>query len=131
MLRIAQFIAALFVIVFSVAAGAAIFFPDAVGAASGFNPTSDYGITNIRTLGAPLLMMAVVTAIGAYTRQWILLFPATIYFLFNGLTRVLSLFNEQYDDVMLRGLFLTFGLFTLAIFVLKTFRRAEKQPAIG
>ncbi|WDE09544.1 hypothetical protein [Thalassomonas haliotis] len=129
MLRIAQLISILFVGVLSTAAIAAIFFPGSVGAASGFNPTSDYGLTNIRTLGAPLLMMAVVTAVAAYSRKWLFLLPATLYFLFNGLTRVISLFNEQYDEVMLRGLFLTFGLFLLATWVLKMFYQAEKSTA--
>ena len=123
MTRIAQLVSVLFVVIFTVASMAAIFFPQNVGAASGFNPTSDYGLTNIRTLGAPLLMMAVVTAYGAYTRKWMLIIPASMYFLFNGLTRVLSVFNEQYDDVMLRGLFLTFTLFVTSLWVIKRFRQ--------
>jgi len=128
MLRIAQFISILFVIIFTAAAIPVIFFPEFLGGISGFNPISDYGLTNIRTLGAPLLMMAIMTSIGAYTRNWLFLLPATIYFPLNGLTRVLSLFNEQYDVVMLRGLFLTFGLFILAIWVVKTFRVTENNP---
>lgn len=123
MLRIAQIIAYLFVFIFSAAAFAAIFAPQTIGTASGFNPVSDYGLTNIRTLGAPLLMMAVVTAWGAYTKKPLLLVPAAMYFLFNGLTRVISLFNEQFDPVMYRGLGLTFILFALAIFVLKKFKQ--------
>jgi len=129
MLRIAQFIAALFVLIFTAASISTIFFPQTVGAASGFNPLSDYGLTNIRTLGAPLLMMAVITGLGIYRQQSILLLPATIYFLFNGTTRVISLFNEQYDPIMLRGLLLTFVLFSLATWVLKIFRQAEHNVA--
>ena len=125
MTRIAQLISVLFVLVFSTAAIAIIFFPQSMATASGFNPTSDYGLTNVRTLGAPLLMMAVVTAYGAFRKQWIVLVPASMYFLFNGLTRVISAFNEQYDDVMLRGLVLTFSLFALSLWVIKQFRQHD------
>ncbi len=128
MTRIAQFISILFALVFVTAAIAIIFFPQAMGVASGFNPTTDYGLTNIRTLGAPLLMMAIVTGYGAYRKKWMLLLPATMYFLFNGLTRVLSLFNEQYDQVMLRGLVFTFTLFAIALWVIKQFRKNDHLP---
>lgn len=128
MFRIAQVLSSIFVIIFTAASMSAIFFPETLGAASGFNPTSDYGLTNIRTLGAPLLMMAIVTAVGIYAKNWIYLVPASMYFLFNGSTRVISLFNEQYDDVMLRGLFLTFGLFVVSLWVLKQFRQVQNRP---
>lgn len=127
MTRIAQLISVLFVLIFSTAAIAIIFFPQSA-TASGFNPTSDYGLTNVRTLGAPLLMMALVTAYGAFSKKWMVLVPASMYFLFNGLTRVISAFNEQYDDVMLRGLVLTFLLFAFSLWVIKQFRQCD--PAL-
>lgn len=126
MIRIAQLFSALFVLIFSAAAVGPIFFPAELGEISGFNPINDYGLTNIRTLGAPLLMMAVMTAIAVYTKRWVFLLPATIYFVSNGLTRVLSLFNEQYDSVMIRGLVITFALFGLALWSIAQFYKENQ-----
>ncbi|MCK0068171.1 hypothetical protein [Kordiimonas laminariae] len=127
MLRFAQLLSGLFVLVLGTSALTLIFAPDAVNLAAGFNANTDYGFTNMRTLGAPLLSIALITAIGALKKDWILLLPASLYFLFNGSARVVSLFNEQYDPVMLRGLLLTFGLFALSQLALQIFRRATKK----
>ncbi|WP_020412878.1 hypothetical protein [Microbulbifer variabilis] len=125
MIRFAQIISTIFVFIFTSAAIACIFFPGSISEASGFNAVSDYGLTNVRTLGAPLLMLAVVTAIGTFRRDWIILVPASLYFLFNGLTRVLSLLQEQYDPIMIRGLILTFVLFSLSLVVIYIFRKSK------
>ena len=127
MIRIAQLLSICFTLIFLIAASASLFFPEKIGQASGFNPISDYGLTNIRTLGAPLLSLAVVTFLSLLRKDWILLLPASLYFLFNGSARVLSLFNEQYDPIMLRGLMLTFGLFILSQLALHTFRIKYRQ----
>jgi|GEM_PF-3002663 len=126
MVRLANIIASLFVIIFSAAGITATFFPQILGNTSGFNPISDYGLTNIRTLGAPLLMMAAISAYAIFAKNWILLAPACIYFLFNGMTRLISLFNEEYDPVMLRGIILTFSLFLLASWVIKTLKASQE-----
>ncbi|WP_299494390.1 hypothetical protein [uncultured Shewanella sp.] len=127
MIRIAQLLSLCFTLIFLIAASASLFFPETIGQASGFNPISDYGLTNIRTLGAPLLSLAVVTSLALLRKDWILLLPASLYFLFNGSARVISLFNEQYDPIMLRGLMLTFGLFILSQLALHTFRIKYRQ----
>lgn len=125
MQRVAQVFALLFATIFAVAAVSAIFFPANLGEASGFNPTSDYGLTNVRTLGAPLLMLAVVTAFGAFRKDWIMIVPASLYFFFNGSSRVVSLIFEQYDPIMIRGLLLTFGLFSLSQLVIYILRKTQ------
>ena len=104
-------------------------FPAAINETAGFNAVTDYGFTNLRTLGAPTLSLAIITAIGAYRREWLLLLPASMYFFLNGSARVISLFVEQYDPVMLRGLVLTFGLFVLSQIALHIFRLAESGQA--
>ncbi|TDF38230.1 hypothetical protein EYS14_11085 [Alteromonadaceae bacterium M269] len=127
MLRIAQALSILFVAIFVAASMTSIFLPETLGQASGFNPTTDYGLTNVRTLGAPLLSLAIITLLGARRKEWLLLLPASLYFFFNGSARVISLFFEQYDPVMLRGLVLTFGLFVLSQIALHTFRLSKKE----
>lgn len=132
MQRLAQAFAFIFAIIFTIAAISAIFFPVSLSDASGFNPTSDYGITNVRTLGAPLLMLTVVTAFGAFRKDWIMIVPASLYFFFNGSSRIVSLVFEQYDPIMIRGLLLTFGLFVLSqlvIYILRKTRAANMKTS--
>ena len=123
MLRFAQALCVLFVLIFLSASVSTIFFPRRFSDASGFNPTTDYAITNVRTLGAPLLSFAIVTTLGIVRRSWLLLLPASLYFLFNALARVISVLSEGYEPVMLRGLLLTFGLFALSQVAIYAFRR--------
>ena len=125
MLRFAQALSLLFVVIFLAASVTAMFFPQRISDASGFNPTTNYAITNVRTLGAPLMSFAVVTTLGIVRRSWLLLLPGSLYFLFNGAARVVSLLTEGYEPVMLRGLLLTFGLFALSQVAIYIFRRPE------
>ncbi|TQV87588.1 hypothetical protein [Aliikangiella coralliicola] len=127
MIRFAQVLSAIFVVILLSAAITSIFFPEAINAAGGFNVTTDYGKTNLRTLGAPLLSLAIITIFAIYRKEWLLLLPASLYFFFNGSARVISLFNEQYDPVMIRGLVFTFSLFVLSQVALHIFRRASKD----
>lgn len=90
---------------------------------SGFNAMSNYGFTNLRTLGAPTLSLAIITAIGAYRKEWLLILPASLYFGFNFLARLLSTVVEWYEPVMLFGLLMTFTLFILSQVALYTFRK--------
>ena len=129
MIRFAQSLSVLFVFVLGVAGVTAMLFPSAINETAGFNAVTDYGFTNLRTLGAPTLSLAIITAIGAYRREWLLLLPASMYFFLNGSARVISLFVEQYDPVMLRGLVLTFGLFALSQIALHILRLAENKQA--
>ena len=125
MTRFAQFLSGLFVLVLGSAALTTIFFPDVINAPSGFNATTNYGFTNLRTLGAPTLSLAIITAIGAYRKEWLLLLPASMYFLFNWSARVISTFVEGYEPTMLLGLVFTFTLFVLSQVALHTFRRQQ------
>lgn len=125
MIRLAQFLSALFVIILGSAALTSIFSPMTIVEPSGFDVVSDYGITNLRTLGAPTLSLAIITAIGVIRKEWLLILPASMYFFFNFSARLISVFVEQYDPIMLRGLLLTFVLFVLSQVALHIFRRTE------
>lgn len=125
MIRFAQFLSAVFVLVLGGAGLTTMFSPMSINEASGFVAVSDYGITNLRTLGAPTLALAIITGIGLIRRDWLLILPASMYFFFNGSARVVSLFSEQYDPIMIRGLILTFGLFLLSQIALHIFRKAN------
>lgn len=131
MLRFAQFLSILFVLILGGAGITAIFFPLSINEAAGFNALSDYGITNLRTLGAPTLSLAIITAISLIRKDWLLILPASMYFLFNGSSRLISVFEEGYDPIMLRGLLLTFALFTLSQIALHIFRKAKKDNLVA
>lgn len=126
MIRFAQALALLFVLILGGAGLTTILSPLSINEPSGFNAVTDYAITNLRTLGAPTLALAVITAIGAIRKEWLLLLPASMYFLFNGSARLISVFAEGYDPIMLRGLMLTFTLFALSQIALHIIRRADK-----
>jgi len=125
MIRFAQVLSAVFVLVLGGAGITTMLSPMSINEATGFVAISDYGITNLRTLGAPTLALALITAIGLVRKDWLLILPASMYFFFNGSARVISLFAEQYDPIMVRGLILTFGLFALSQVALHIFRKAQ------
>ena len=125
MIRVAQFLSLLFVLILGSAGLTTMLFPIHINEPSGFNAATDYGFTNLRTLGAPTLSLAIITAIGAIRKEWILVLPASMYFFLNGTARLISVFVEGYEPVMLRGLMLTFGLFLLSQIALHIFKRAS------
>lgn len=125
MIRIAQILSGLFVLVLGSAGLLTIFSPEHINEPSGFNAVTDYGFTNLRTLGAPTLALAITTLIGAVRKDWLLILPASMYFLFNASARIISVFAEGYEPIMLRGMMLTLGLFALSQIALHVFRRAQ------
>lgn len=127
MTKLAQLLSGIFVLVLGSAALVTMLFPAIINEPSGFNAISNYGFTNLRTLGAPTLSLAVITAIGAYRKEWLLLLPASMYFGFNFLARLLSTVVEGYEPVMLFGLLMTLTLFTLSQIALHSFRKASKE----
>ncbi len=123
MTRFAQILCVLFVVVLGGAGLSTIFNPVGFAEPTGFNPVGNYGLTNIRTLGAPTLSLAIITAIAALRKEWLLVLPASLYFLFNLSARTISVFVEGYEPIMLRGLLLTSVLFILSQVALNIFRR--------
>jgi len=126
MIRIAQILSGLFVLILGSAALVTMLFPAVINEPSGFNAVTNYGFTNLRTLGAPTLSLAVITAIGAYRKEWLLLLPASLYFGFNFSARVISTIIEGYEPTMLFGLIMTFTLFVLSQVALHGFRKTSQ-----
>ncbi|NTS76307.1 hypothetical protein HR060_05440 [Catenovulum sp. SM1970] len=126
MIRFAQLLSGVFVLVLGSAGLVTMFAPEVINQPSGFNAISNYGFTNLRTLGAPTLSLAIITLIGAIRKDWLLILPASMYFFLNGSARVISTVIEGYEPIMLTGLIFTFGLFTLSQIALHIFRRQAK-----
>ena len=127
--RAAQILAGLFVLVLVAASVSNMFNPANVAETAGFNPTSNYGLTNMRTLGAPTLRSAIITAIGIYSKEWMLILPAAMYFGFNLTARLISIAVEGFEPVMVRGLGITSTLFILALVAVYLFNRIKAQTA--
>ncbi|WHI46978.1 hypothetical protein ACJJIW_18485 [Microbulbifer sp. JMSA004] len=123
MIRFSQFLSGIFVLVLGSAGLVTMLFPEIINGPAGFDATTNYGFTNLRTLGAPTLSLAIITAIGAFRKEWLLILPASMYFLFNGSSRVISVLVEGYEPVMLTGLIVTFTLFILSQVAVYNFRR--------
>ena len=123
--HIAQFLSAIFVLILGGAGITSLVSPTAILGSAGLQASSDYGITTLRTLGAPTLALAITTIIGAVRKEWLLILPASLYFFLNGSARVISLIAEQYDPIMIRGLVLTGTLFVLSQVAIYLFRRGE------
>ena len=124
MTKLAQILSGVFVLILGSAALTTMLFPAVINEPSGFNAISNYGFTNLRTLGAPTLSLAIITAIGAYKKQWLLILPASMYFFFNFQARLISVFIEGFEPVMWLGLIMTFSLFVLSQIALHCFRKA-------
>ncbi|KZN68251.1 hypothetical protein N473_07445 [Pseudoalteromonas luteoviolacea CPMOR-1] len=125
MIKFAQVLCGIFVLILGSAALTAMLFPSVINEPSGFNAVTEYGFTNLRTLGAPTLSLAIITAIGIYKKSWLLILPASMYFFFNFSARVISTMVEGYEPVMLFGLVFTFSLFITSQVALHLFRKAN------
>lgn len=129
MTKAAQSLAGLMALFVAAIAVFYLFNPSAAAQANGFNPATDFGVTNTRTLAASMLMVSVTAMIGALRRDWVFLVPAALYFLFTALIRVFGLVMEGADPGTLRGLVLAVVLFAVAEFALQVFRRGDaRQP---
>ena len=125
MTRIAQLLSVIFVLFLGGSGVVSMFSPETIFAEVGFEAVSNYGVTNLRTLGAPTLALAIVTVLGAYRKDWWLILPASLYFLLNFSARLISVFAEGFEPIMTRGLILTMVLFTLSQVAIYLFRTAE------
>ncbi|MDK1286996.1 hypothetical protein [Pseudoalteromonas umbrosa] len=123
MIKFAQVLCGMFVLILGSAALTAMLFPAIINEPSGFNVVTDYGFTNLRTLGAPTLSLAIITAIGIYKKAWLLILPASMYFFLNFFARAISAVIEGYEPAMLFGLIFTFTLFVLSLIALQVFKK--------
>lgn len=129
MTRAAQILAGLLALFVGFIAVQYLFRPHALIGVNGFNVDTTFGITNMRTLAAPLIMIAFMSAIGALRQNWVFLLPAALYFLATALIRLFGLVLDGFDTGTIRGLILAVVLFGVAEFALQVFRRAERREA--
>ncbi len=131
MTRAAQILSGLLAVILAAIAMTYLFNPSAAADANGLNPVTEFGVTNMRTLAASMLMVSVTAAIGAVRKSWVFLVPAALYFLFTALIRVFGIFADGADPSTIRGLILATFLFAVAEFGVQIFKRSERQSAEG
>ena len=129
MTKVAQILAALMALLLAGLALFYIFNPSGAASANGMAPDTNFGITNMRAQGATMLMLAVISAIGAARQAWEFLAPAALYFLLVMVIRIIGLALDGYDPSTIRGLVLAGVLFAIAEFGLQVFRRASRKLA--
>ncbi len=123
--RIGQILAGILALVL---AGFGMFYlinPEAAAAARGVVPQGDYGMTNVRIMGAPLLAFALMAAIGAKTKNFVFVAPAALYFLFVIIIRIVGIFADGAHPDTTKGLILAGVLFVVAEVALQLFKRAK------
>lgn len=128
MTRIAQVLSGLLAAFLAFASLSTIFDPASL-ARVGIGSVEDFGITALRTLGAPVLMMSVMSAIALRTQNWRYLVPVAIYALINAVIRIGGLAMDGVHTSTIRGLVLAVVVFLVAEVALQLFRRAEKQAS--
>lgn len=90
------------------------FTPDALGNLTALSANDAFGASNIRAMGAPMLMLGIVTGIGALKGTFAYLVPAPLYFLMLILSRIVSIATEGSDPGITRALVLAVVLFVLS-----------------
>lgn len=128
MLKTAQFLAGLLALALFAFTAIYLFNPAGASAARGFEPIGSAGITSVRVMAAGFLMMAIMTAIGAFRKEAVFLMPAAIFFLTSLVIRFVSVFVDGADASDLRVFVPATLLFVVAEFVLQTFRRNGTKP---
>ena len=93
----ARILAGLLAVFLAFNAGLYLFNPMAAAGASGLNPTTDFGVTNVRMQAASMLMMALAAGLGAWKQNWLFMVPAVATFFFVALIRVFGLVADGAD----------------------------------
>jgi len=108
-----------------------MFTPGAVQGFIALTPESAFGTSNVRAMGAPLLMLAIVTGIGAVKGSHEFLTPAPLYFLMLILSRIVTLVMDGSDPTVWRALALAVVFFVVTEFAVQVVKRSAKKSSAG
>lgn len=103
--------------------------PTTAASFNGFSLTDTFSTTNMRTLFAPMAMVALTAVLGGIRKDWKFLLPAALYFLFVGVARIIGLIADGFDVSTVRGLVLAVVFFAIFEVALQLFRRESKKAA--
>lgn len=124
---IAQILAGLVAVFLGFLAIRYTFTPDALSNLNQLTPENAFGKSNIRAMGAPMLMLAILTGLGAVTKNFYLLIAAPVYFLSVIFTRIVSIAVDGSDPGITRSLILAVVLFVITEVAAQLIKRAPKD----
>lgn len=129
MSEIAQIMSVLVALIFIAGAAFNIFNPTAAVASRSFEPIGDHGMTNIRLLAGPLLMVAVAAIAAAIKRNPVFLGPAVLYLMFGIVLQIVGLIVDGTDVGTIRAMIMTVAMLVFAEIPVQLFNRANKAAA--
>lgn len=126
MSKIAQALSVLVALVFIALAVFNLFSPSDAAAIRGFEPIGELGMTNIRLLAAPLLMIALASVAAAIKQNPVFLGPAVLYLMFSIIIQIGGLIVDGMDSAVIRGLIISLVLLIVAEIPVQLFNRVKK-----
>ncbi|MFT7108170.1 MAG: hypothetical protein ACJAVT_002704 [Yoonia sp.] len=129
MSKIAQTLSIVVALIFVALAALNLFSPVTAAAVRGLEPDGALGLTNIRLLAAPLLMIAVAAVAAAIKQNPVFLGPAVLYLMFSVVITVVGMFVDGGGADVLRGLGITVALLIFAEIPVQMFNRIKKAAA--
>jgi hypothetical protein len=106
-----------------------MFTPDALSGITNITADNAFGASNIRAMGAPLLAIGLVTAIGAVKVSSAFLTPAPLYLLMLILSRIVTLAMDGAGDGVINALILATVFFAVTEFAVQVVKKSEKARA--
>ncbi len=106
-----------------------MFTPQAVQSITALTPDNAFGASNIRAMGAPLIMLGIVTAIGAIKSMYEFMVPVALYFLALIVARIVTLVADGSDPTVIRALILAIAFFAVTEFAVQVIKRHGKAAA--
>lgn len=124
---IAQILAGLVALFLGFLAIRYTFTPDALSNLNQLSADSAFGKSNIRAMGAPMLMLALLTGLGALKKNFYMLIAAPVYFLSIIFTRIVSIVADGSDPGITRSLILAVVLFVISEVAAQLIKRDTKE----
>lgn len=129
MTKIAQALSIAVALIFVALAAFNLFNPIGAGAVRGLEPDGALGVTNIRLLAAPLMMIALAAVAAAIKQNPVFLGPAVLYLMFSIVITVVGLVIDGSSPDILRGLGITIAMLIFAEIPVQMFNRIKKAAA--
>jgi hypothetical protein len=104
--------------------------PDAVHSITNLTADNGFGQSNIRAMGAPLIMLAIVGAIGAVKAEFAFSVPLPVYFLALIVTRIVTLAIDGSSPGVIKALIIAIVFFAATEFSAQVFKKAGRKKAV-
>lgn len=114
-------------LIFIAGGAVSIFNPEAAASARNFEPIGEFGITNLRLLAAPFLMIAVAAIAAAIKKNPVFLGPAVLFLMFGVVIQIGGLIVDGSSGDAIKGLIATIVMLIVAEIPVQLFNRVNKN----